>query len=138
MKRTAILILGLAIALMGGDSINAKVKKSRNKTKTTAKTSKTRPVYYLVLGSYDNLDEARKALAQDDMPFNPSPKIYKAKTGGKTVYRICDKISYTPFEADSKDTWVWKSNGLAKCVYRPYSNGTPVPITPHEWDYWDP
>lgn len=88
-----------------------------------------RNVYYIVCGSYSSLNEAINFC--DQMSEVVFYQVFEAKVNGKTVYRTCCDCYYN--EADAKadlkgiysnygsDWWIWKSKGLAKCLYRPQS-----------------
>ena len=96
-----------------------------------AKTKKaSRTVYYIVCGSYSSLDKAIKQSEQ--MSEVMSYPVYQTTVKGKTVYRLCCQCYYSKADAQkdldgflsafkSDDWWIWSSKGLAKCVYRPYS-----------------
>ncbi len=99
-----------------------------------------RTVYYVVIGSYFDLDEMKKARFNMPDGIDCSP-AFKAKKNGKTVYRMCSGVHYTRHEAvqeveQLKDVfgftpWIWTSHGQAECVERPIGyNGKPVDITP--------
>lgn len=103
----------------------------------------SRPVYYVVRGSFSSLKNAKEVQFNwpDFLDCNP---IFIAKAKGKTVYRICLGIYYNKENAQRcindikeyygwEDLWIWKNNGHAKCVYRPNDyNGQPVRITPSD------
>ena len=99
-----------------------------------------RTVYYVVIGSYFDLDEMKKARFSMPDGIDCSP-AFKAKKNGKTVYRMCSGVHYTRHEAvqeveQLKDVfgftpWIWTSHGQAECVERPIGyDGKPVDITP--------
>ena len=91
----------------------------------------TRKVYYVVIGSWDNLANAKSYYASvPDMLDGGS--IYKAVAKGKVVYRM--GIAECSSRAEAKDyintlkgwnqywaqnMWIWESNGPGQCVYRP-------------------
>ena len=119
-KRYIPLLLILCVALGCAMSADAKAPKK-----------KTRTIYYIVCGSYSSLDKAIKMSEQmSEVVFYP---VYKATTNnGKTVYRLCCECYYNKADAQKDlegilsgfkgdDWWIWPSNGLAKCVYRPQS-----------------
>ena len=99
----------------------------------------SRTVYYIVCGSYESLDEAIEFC--NDMSEVVFYEVFTAKVNGKTVYRACCDCYnnradakkdlngiYRDFGGD--DWWIWPSQGLAKCVYRPSSprDGKPIPV----------
>lgn len=97
-------------------------------------------VYYVVIGSFENLDEAKKTVellpdALDDV------SIYRAKDKGKTVYRMSAGCYYKQAEAQrqvdgikqylDREAWVWTSDGVAPCVYQGIGvDGDPVQMGP--------
>lgn len=96
-------------------------------------------VYYVVLGSYSSLKEAKRFnyYAPDGLECN----IYKARANGKIVYRACCNVFKTANEAHGCareiqkhygiNAWVWASNGAANCVFQETGlNGEPIPILP--------
>ncbi len=94
------------------------------------KAPKNKAVYYLVCASFNTLEDAVKTSENmSEVLFYP---VYKATVEGRTVYRLCCECYYSKEKAQkrcaelasmtfSNDIWVWKSNGLAQCVYVPQS-----------------
>ena len=90
---------------------------------------RNRMVYMVVMGSYEHLDEAKKAaeaVMQDWLPH----VVYKGTSNGKTVYRMCVSCYYSRQRAEGHikelkpmipgmDFWVWESKGMPECVYCP-------------------
>ncbi len=123
----------LVLVACGTATMDAKRKSTGN--------SGSRPVYYFVIGSFSSLSNAKEAMSEYPDGYDCCP-IFVAKKDGKTLYRICAGIYRTREDALShkrtfddffgwEGTWIWKSNGNAKCVYRPRGyNGQLVPITP--------
>ena len=102
------------------------------------KTSSYGTVYYVVVGSFDSLDEAHQFLYScADWLAGP---VYKAKANGKTVYRVSPNCYRSKKEAQEHvellkqngfSAWVWPSKGLANCVERGTGlNGEPNTLTP--------
>ncbi|MCR4853504.1 MAG: SPOR domain-containing protein [Prevotella sp.] len=99
------------------------------KTVSDDKVSNSPKVYYVVIGSFESLAEA-KSFARDKSELYTSV-VYKAKDNGKTLYRICNesfhnKADARRYLADCKDgpsplnkAWIWESDGVAECVYNP-------------------
>ena len=94
-------------------------------TGTSAKASK---VYYVVIGSWENLQTAKASYGS--MPdFFDNGDIYKAYAKGKVVYRMVIEEHSTRSEAQQaintyKEVygdrfWIWESDGPAQLVYRP-------------------
>lgn len=110
----------LLLAIMLGTPSQAQAKSKKQ----------VRDVYYIVCGSYSTRDAAiKQAELMSEVVFY---HVYKAKANGKTVYRLCCQCYYSEKDAQKDlngifsgfkgdDWWIWKSKGLAKCVYRPYS-----------------
>jgi len=134
MKRLLSIFLGvLVLVACGTATMDAKRKSTGN--------SGSRPVYYFVIGSFSSLSNAKEAMSEYPDGYDCCP-IFVAQKDGKTLYRICAGIYRTREDALShkrtfddffgwEGTWIWKSNGNAKCVYRPRGyNGQLVPITP--------
>ena len=102
------------------------------------KSGKT--VYYIVMGSYSSLDNAKEATF--NAPDGLESPIYEVKVKGKTYYRICVSCYKSKAKAQEdlnqlKDFygdrfWIWPSKGLAKCVYCPVglSGERLTPLTP--------
>lgn len=86
-------------------------------------------VYYLVLGSYDSPEKAQNAT--NNLPDALLSPVYKATEKGVTKYRICSHCFNSREKAERKkknietllnlSAWIWESDGLAECVYRPGS-----------------
>ena len=92
----------------------------------------TKPkVFYVVLGSYESLENAIKATGETP-DFLLSP-VYKAEEKGVVKYRLCCDCYYSKEKALERKqeleelvgnfitTWIWESDGLAECVYQPKS-----------------
>ena len=95
----------------------------QNKQTSQAKSDK---YYYVVIGSYSTLAEAKRVRLEADI-FAGSP-VYKTMVNGKAVYRIC------PFEFTTKskaeqyvrdiknsfwtDAWVWSTSERPQVVYK--------------------
>lgn len=117
----------LAIALLTVVSASATNTTERIGIPTSNIQPKVRPVYYIVMGSYVSLKAAKDAYYYT--PDGLECPIYQATVKGKTVYRHCVSCFYS--YAKAQETlkmlkegygdrfWIWKSNGLAKCVYCP-------------------
>lgn len=108
-------------------------------TLTISAQSRTRNVYYVVLGSYSTLSQAKKFNSQ--CPDGLECNIYRAKANGKTVYRACTYVSYSKSKAQEcareinrnygRNAWVWTSKGLAKCVFQDIGlDGEPISTRP--------
>lgn len=137
-------IIVLALLLNATPLANAKVKKNNHKVTTgvdakkkvhaTAKGKRSKPVYYVVVGGdYEDLISA--VTCGESLTFGGGLWVYSVKINGKTLYRTCiDCFStrkkaqnyinhekeddfYSPDETSR--WWIWKSNGLAKCVSWP-------------------
>ena len=102
------------------------------------KASSYGTVYYVVVGSFDSLDEAHQFLYScADWLAGP---VYKAKANGKTVYRVSPNCYRSKKEArehveqlkqNGFSAWVWPSKGLADCVERGIGlDGEPYNLTP--------
>jgi hypothetical protein len=88
-------------------------------------------VFYVVLGSYESLENAIKATGETP-DFLLSP-VYKAEEKGEVKYRLCCDCYYSKEKALERKqeleelvgnfitTWIWESDGLAECVYQPKS-----------------
>ena len=100
-----------------------------------------RKVYYVVVGSYESLSEAKKAMyAQPDVLEGSN--VYRAKDkNGRKVFRQCDGCYYSRSEAQEHvkglndfldiNAWIWESDGPAPCVYQGIGlNGEPSSIEP--------
>lgn len=84
-------------------------------------------VYYVVIGTYYDLEEAMKAMYYMPDAFDGS-NVYLAKDKkGRTIYRMCLACYYDRNQARelTKSTnelfdisaWIWESDGVAPCVY---------------------
>ena len=134
MKRLTIILLAALVAAVAGNVVSAK-------KKSHSSSGGSKPVYYFVIGSFSSLSNAKEAMSEYPDGYDCCP-IFVAKKDGKTLYRICAGIYRTREDALShkrtfddffgwEGTWIWKSNGNAKCAYRPRGyNGQLVPITP--------
>ncbi len=121
------LVFFLAAALLSFSTANAEVLSKRVGDPTSQIQPKVRPVYYIVMGSYVSLKAAKAAYY--NTPDGLECPIYQATSKGKIVYRHCVSCFYSYAKAQEtlkflKDAygnrfWIWKSNGLAKCVYCP-------------------
>ena len=84
-------------------------------------------VYYVVIGSYESIDEAKKSTEVLPDALDGS-NIYRTTAKGKTVYRLCAGCYYKRKDAQSqvdgineylgREAWVWESDGVAPCVYQ--------------------
>lgn len=105
----------------------------------TANQMQTRKIYYVVLGSFKTLQEAKRFNynAPDGLECN----IYKTKVKGKTVYRACCNVFKTANQAHECareiqkyygiNAWVWPSEGVANCVIQETAlSGEPIPVKP--------
>ena len=108
-------------------------------TETMIPQAGPKKVYYVVLGSFNSLQDAKKF--NYNTPDGLECNIYRVKVGRKTVYRACCNVFKTSKEAHetarqiqkyySINAWVWPSNGLATCVYHETGlNGEPLPLSP--------
>lgn len=121
------LVLFFTVAFLTVSSAFATNSPERVGTPISQINTKTRPVYYIVMGSYTSLKAAKDAYY--NTPDGLECPIYQATVKGKIVYRHCLSCFYSYAKAQEslkflKDTygnrfWIWKSNGLAKCVYCP-------------------
>lgn len=109
--------------------------------RASAKSSNGQKIYYLVVGSYETLANARKGTGEvHDWMACP---VYRAEEKGVVKYRLCYACFYTKEKAlrekrkldevlnGSREVWIWESNGLAECVFRPGSMrdaNEPVPV----------
>lgn len=91
----------------------------------------TKKVYYVVIGSWNNLSNAKSYYCYVPDVLDGGP-IYKAVANGKVVYRMCvaecdtraqaqNFINTTKktYEEWARNMWIWESNGPGQCVYRP-------------------
>ena len=103
---------------------------------TTHKNAPT--LYYVVVASRDWLDDA--ASFGQNMPDGLESPVFKSVANGKTVYRVCCGCYASKKEAKEIkallkdyyyiDSWIWKDETNAQCVYRPTGgNGRPVDIS---------
>lgn len=88
-----------------------------------------RTIYYVAIGIYDNLDEAKEAYVNMPDIFDYS-QVYEAIYKGKTIYIMCITCLDSRAKAleVARDTnafigyflaWVWPHKGLARCAYMP-------------------
>ena len=100
----------------------------------------SRPVYYVVIASHENLSNAKAFREQLPDGLDCSP-MFSGVAKGKVVYRMCSGIYYSKAQAQREandlksfygiNAWIWKSDGQAPCVDRPLGyEGGPVNITP--------
>ena len=81
---------------------------------------KSNKVYYVVVGSFSNLNNAIKKAKSWS---GKQSSIYKTTVNGQTNYRVCPSSFSTNAKAKSYinnngiDGWVWPSNGVASCVW---------------------
>ncbi len=86
-----------------------------------------RNVYYVAIGTYASLDEAREAFNSMPDVFSDA-QVYQAVYKGETVYIMCTACldSMAKAKVVARDTnafvgyflaWVWRHRGLARCVY---------------------
>ena len=104
-------------------------------TKPNVGTAPQQKVYYVVLGSYDNLEYAKSYANSWGGPGDNSLAVYRTIVNGTVKYRVCNYCSYSMSSAKemaqdveaycTQTAWVWPSNGLADCVY-----ATAQPLTP--------
>lgn len=101
-----------------------------------------RTLYYVVIGSYENLENAKNAA--ENLPDALLSPVYRVVENGKERYRICTACFYDKEEAQrwageiketfSSDAWIWQNKGFAACVYRPgslYDGAISIsPLTP--------
>lgn len=86
-----------------------------------------RKVYYVVIGSYNDLNEAKKATQTLPDALDGSC-IYRFTQDGKTVYRLCEGSYYSRATAQGqadginqyleRDVWVFENDGVAPCYYQ--------------------
>lgn len=98
-------------------------------------------VFYVVVGTYESLDEAKKAMIVQPDALDGS-NVYRAKDkNGRTVFRMCPGCYYSRAEAQEQvqalneylgiKSWIWESDGVAPCVYQGIGlNGEPSQIGP--------
>ncbi len=98
-------------------------------------------VYYVVVGSYPSLAEAKKAMYAQPDALDGS-NVYRAKDNkGRTVFRQCAASYYKRSDAQEHakglndylevGAWIWESDGVAPCVYQGIGlNGEPSPLGP--------
>lgn len=83
---------------------------------------KSNKVYYVVVGSYSNINNAIKEAKSWS---GKQPSVYKTTVKGKVYYRVCPSSFSTNAKAKSYianngiDGWVWPSTGTASCVWSP-------------------
>lgn len=138
----SIIKIFIAIALLATYCIPAKANETAGRQFCTiACAAAAQKVYYVVVGCYDSLEEAKKAM--EYLPdFLVSP-VYETTVKGKTEYRICLSCHTTKAKAleeikklkevfSDRPFGIWKSKGLARCVYCPIAmNGDPMqPLEP--------
>ena len=102
---------------------------------TPVKISGLPTVYYVVMRSYDTMEDAQMF---NRMCADGAERwIYKCTSNGKTAYRLCDGCFSTRSDAqdrinecrslydgnnnwdDYTNAWIWESEGLGNCVYCP-------------------
>lgn len=127
--------------------VNSKYVKLSN---TPVKISGLPTVYYVVMKSYDTMEDAQ--MFNRVCADGAERWIYKCTSNGKTVYRLCDGCFSTRSYAqdrinecrswydddniwdDYANAWIWKSEGLGNCVYCPPiyegDRGNFPPLTP--------
>ncbi|MBR4389148.1 MAG: SPOR domain-containing protein [Prevotella sp.] len=86
-----------------------------------------RKVYYVVIGSYNDLNEAKNATRTLPDALDGSC-IFRFTQDGKTVYRLCEGSYYSRATAQGqadginqyleRDVWVFENDGVAPCVYQ--------------------
>ena len=105
---------------------------------------KSKKVYYVVAGSYSSFEEAKKTAENiSEVMFY---SVYKVNVKGKVAYRLCCECFYTREKAQEfineygpsfcDKMWIWESNGLGNCVYRPLSPAdgeTRIPLLKPHW-----
>ena len=110
---------------------------SSAKPTSTSATTSHRKVYYVVLGSYDNLEYARSYANSWSGPNSNRLSVYRTIVYGTVKFRVCNFCSYSMSSAKDmvqlvanntgQTAWVWPSDGLADCVYSVSS-----PLSPNE------
>ena len=116
--------------------------KSNGKNEVTTEKSSTQKVYYVVLGSYNTLEEAQayNSVCPDWMEC----WIYKCTSNGKTVYRTCyacfstrqkaqtaiNKWHSDMYDGRFDNAWIWENNGLGNCVFCPDNYETEMTMPP--------
>ena len=90
---------------------------------------KGRIIYYVAIGMYDSLDEAREAYGHMPDAFDAA-QVYEAVYKRQTVYIMCVACLDSRAKAVevARDTnafvgyflaWPWRHKGLARCAYVP-------------------
>lgn len=129
------------------DSIEAERQKAEAEAAAAAAAAQAnqRPVYYVVVGSFESLQEARSYNANGPGDCDCG-NVFEAIANGKRVYRVCTSCYYSKAKAlqnvnetkgfwqSQRDVtpWVWENAGEARCVGAGTSNydGSPVYIKP--------
>lgn len=99
-------------------------------TDTADAAKKSKKVYYVVAASFSSFEEAKKTA--DNLSEVVFYCVYKVNVKGKTTYRLCCDCAYSRAVAQdfidkygnltfNDKLWIWESNGLGNCVYRPES-----------------
>lgn len=99
-------------------------------TDTADAAKKSKKVYYVVAASFSSFEEAKKTA--DNLSEVVFYCVYKVNVKGKTTYRLCCDCAYSRAVAQdfidkygdmtfNDKLWIWASNGLGNCVYRPES-----------------
>lgn len=102
--------------------------------------AKGRKVYYIVIGSYTDLAEAKKSVEVLPDALDAC-SIYRTIANGNTIYRLCTDCTYDRNKAREqmraikeylgRDAWVWENDGVAPCVYQGIDyDGEPTRIIP--------
>lgn len=104
-----------------------------------------RKLYYIVVASFDNLENAKAAA--EDMPDSLLSPVYRhTDKDGNVKYRICTSCHLDKHKAEAeqkqikelflRDSWIWTTQGFADCVYRPgslYDGAISIaPLTPRQ------
>ena len=86
-----------------------------------------RKVYYVVIGSFNDLNSAKEATRTLPDALDGSC-IFRFTQDGKTVYRLCEGSYYSRAQAQGqadgireyleRETWVLENDGVAPCFYQ--------------------
>lgn len=98
---------------------------SKPSTAQQTPKNKSKKVYYVVVSSWSDFEKAKSSYGK--IPDALEGPIYKVKSNGNTVYRMCSSCYQTKEAAQAevkkiknysdRDVWIWESDGLADCVY---------------------
>ncbi len=88
-------------------------------------SNKSKKIYYIVVGSWKDFEKAKNSYGT--IPDALEGPIYKVKSNGNTVYRMCSSCYKTKEAAQAevrkiknytdRDIWIWESDGLGACVF---------------------